>query len=494
MPDQTPHDDRPAPSADQGGDRSEQPPLPSPRPAPPGRASSSGAQAGAESEASNGGTATKTASAGDTETGDTKTGDTETGRTETGGDAEPDSGSESGDEAESAPAAPAPAQAARPGADGADGSAALPDPVTDVAVRRREAGADEKAPFGRPGRPLRQAHPFVFGFTGALGVLTAWLLVQAVINVRQVLVLIVVSMFLAVGLNPAVEALQRGRLPRGAAVGLVFLGVVLVFVGVGFAVVPPVTNEVSKFVDHVPTYISQLQSNRQIQEWDRRYQLLEKVQEAVTNPSFGQGAAGGLVGAGRVVVSGAFSTLTVLILTLYFLGSLPTIKSFFYRLAPRSRRARVALLGDEILARIGGYVAGTVMVALIAGTAAYIFLSIVGVPFALPLAITVAFTALIPLVGATIGAVLVSVVAFFDGLGTGIACVVFFVVYQQVENYLIHPRIMKRAVDVPPAVTIIAALIGGTLLGFVGALLAIPTAAAVALILREVILPRQESL
>ncbi|GAA4100430.1 AI-2E family transporter [Actinomadura miaoliensis] len=461
MPDQTPHDDRPAPPADPG-DPSAQPPLPSPRPTAPGR-TPSGAGPGAASNGPAGAAdATSTKTDAPTQTASSASNGGTATKTSSGG--------------------------------GAGGDVALPDPVTDVDVRKQEAGVDETAPFGRPGRPLGQAHPFVFGFTGALGVLTAWLLVQAVMNVRQVLVLIIVSMFLAVGLNPAVESLQRGRMPRGAAVGLVFLGVVLVFVGVGFAIVPPVTNEVSKFIDHLPTYISQLQGNRQIQEWDRRYQLLEKVQEAVTNPSFGQGAAGGLVGAGRVVVSGAFSTLTVLILTLYFLGSLPTIKSFFYRLAPRSRRARVALLGDEILGRIGGYVAGTVMVALIAGTAAYIFLSIVGVPFALPLAITVAFTALIPLVGATIGAVLVSVVAFFDGLGTGIACVVFFVIYQQVENYLIHPRIMKRAVDVPPAVTIIAALIGGALLGFVGALLAIPTAAAVALIIREVILPRQESL
>ncbi|MEU6037072.1 AI-2E family transporter [Actinomadura sp. NPDC047616] len=484
MPDQTPHDDRPAPPADPG-DPSAQPPLPSPRPTAPGSTPSGAGPGAATNGPARAADATSTKTDAPTQTASNASNGGTATKTTSGGGA--DSPAET--------AAPGPAGNAQAGPAGdAGGDVALPDPVTDVDVRKQEAGVDETAPFGRPGRPLGQAHPFVFGFTGALGVLTAWLLVQAVMNVRQVLVLITVSMFLAVGLNPAVESLQRGRMPRGAAVGLVFLGVVLVFVGVGFAIVPPVTNEVSKFIDHLPTYISQLQGNRQIQEWDRRYQLLEKVQEAVTNPSFGQGAAGGLVGAGRVVVSGAFSTLTVLILTLYFLGSLPTITSFFYRLAPRSRRARVALLGDEILGRIGGYVAGTVMVALIAGTAAYIFLSIVGVPFALPLAITVAFTALIPLVGATIGAVLVSVVAFFDGLGTGIACVVFFVIYQQVENYLIHPRIMKRAVDVPPAVTIIAALIGGALLGFVGALLAIPTAAAVALIIREVILPRQESL
>ncbi|HEX2315332.1 MAG TPA: AI-2E family transporter [Thermomonospora sp.] len=371
---------------------------------------------------------------------------------------------------------------------------ATPDPLFDLEQRRREAGADKLSPFGRPGQPLGRAHPFVFGFTAALGVICAWLLVQAVINARQVIVLITVSMFLAVGLNPAVERLQRARLPRGGAVAVVFFGLVLAFVGVGFAVIPPLTEQITKFIDHLPTYIEELGKNERIQELDREHQVLQKAQDAVTNPNFGQSAIDGVVGVGRVLVGGIFSTLTVLILTLYFLGSLPTIKTFFYRLVPRSRRARVALLGDEILLRIGGYVAGTITVAFIAGTVAYIFLSFMGVSFALPLALFVGITALIPLVGATIGAILACTVAFFDGTFTGIACVIFFLVYQQIENYLIHPRVMKRAVDVQPAVTIIAALIGGTLLGIVGALLAIPTAAALALIIREVVVPRQDTL
>ena len=369
-----------------------------------------------------------------------------------------------------------------------------PDPLVDLEQRRKEARADNLAPFGRPGSPLGRTHPFIFGFTGALGVICAWLLFEAVTSARGVIVLIVVSMFLAVGLNPAVERLQRARLPRSGAVAVVFLGLVLAFVGAGFAVIPPLTEQITNFINQLPSYIEQLGQNERIRELDREYQVLQKAQEAVTNPDFGQSAIDGVLGVGRALAGGVFNTLTVLILTLYFLGSLPTIKTFFYRLVPRSRRARVALLGDEILARIGGYVAGTLTVASIAGTTAYIFLSIMQVPFALPLALFVGITALIPLVGATIGAALACTVAFFDGMFTGIACVIFFVVYQQVENYIIHPRVMKRAVDVQPAVTIIAALVGGTLLGIVGALLAIPTAAALALIIREVVLPRQETL
>jgi predicted PurR-regulated permease PerM len=371
------------------------------------------------------------------------------------------------------------------------------DPITDIQTREREAGVDDLFPFGRPGRPLTRNHPFVFGFFGALGVMAAYVLAQVIAGAREVIILIVVAMFLAVGLNPAVEAMERLGLARRWAVLLVFLGLVGFFVGFGFAIVPPLSEQVSAFIHNLTSnngYLDQLQHNPRLREWDHRYHLLEKAQTALQSKDLGKQAANGILGVGQVVISGVFSTLTVLILTLYFLGSLPSITGYMYRLAPRSRRARVALLGDEILTRIGGYVAGNLLISLIAGVGAYIFLLIVDVPYALALALVVAIMDLIPLVGASIGAVLVTAVAFFSGLWTGIAVLIYFAVYQQVENYIIQPRVMKRSVDVQPAVTIIAALIGGALLGVIGALLAIPAAAAFALILREVVVPRQEQL
>ena len=369
---------------------------------------------------------------------------------------------------------------------------AAADPLTDLDQRRKEAGADKVFPFGRPGEPLGRTHPFIFGFTGALGVITAWLLVQAILSARQVLVLILVSMFLAVGLSPAVERLRRLGIARRWAVVLVFLGVMLFFAGFVAAMVPPLTEQITGFIDNLPRYIAQLQSNQRIAELDQRFQFLQKGQQAISDPNFQRNLADWAVGVGRIAVSGLFSMLTILILTLYFLSSLPQFKNFFYRLAPRTRRARVALLGDEVLDRIGGYVAGQLTVSIIAGVTSYIFLEIVGLPYALALALIVAVTDLIPLIGATIGAVLVTLVGFLTGVPEGIACAIYFLIYQQVENYGIAPRIMKRSVDVQPAVTIVAALIGGTLLGVVGALLAIPTAAAISLIIREVFLPRQE--
>jgi predicted PurR-regulated permease PerM len=376
-----------------------------------------------------------------------------------------------------------------------DRSKATPDPITDMAAREREAGVDELFPFGRPGRPLTRSHPFVFGFYGALGVLVAYMLVQALTNALQVIILIIVALFLAVGLNPGVEALERLGISRRWAVLLVFLALVGFFVGFGFAIVPPLSQQTSAIIHNLTSgngYLEQLQNNPRLQDLDHRYHLLQKARTALQSKDLGTRAANGAVGVGQVVLSGLFSTLTVLILTLYFLNSLPSITGFMYRLAPRSRRARVALLGDEILVRIGGYVAGNLLISLIAGVTSYIFLLIAGVPYALALALLVAITDLIPLVGASIGAVFVTALSFFTGLWTGIATGIFFLIYQQVENYIVQPRVMKRSVDVQPAVTIIAALIGGALLGVIGALLAIPAAAAIALILREVVMPRQE--
>jgi predicted PurR-regulated permease PerM len=369
------------------------------------------------------------------------------------------------------------------------------DPVTDMKAREREAGVDERFPFGRPGRPLTRSHPFVFGFYGALGVLVAYMLVQALTNALQVIILIIVALFLAVGLNPGVEALERLGISRRWSVLLVFLALVGFFVGFGFAIVPPLSQQTSAIIHNLTSgngYLEQLQNNPRLQDLDHRYHVIQKARTALQSKDLGTRAANGAVGVGQVVLSGLFSTLTVLILTLYFLNSLPNITGFMYRLAPRSRRARVALLGDEILARIGGYVAGNLFISLIAGVTTYIFLLIAGVPYALALALLVSITDLIPLVGASIGAVFVTALSFFSGLWTGVATGIFFIIYQQVENYIVQPRVMKRSVDVQPAVTIIAALIGGTLLGVIGALLAIPAAAAVALILREVVMPRQE--
>ncbi|PZS29393.1 MAG: AI-2E family transporter [Pseudonocardiales bacterium] len=364
------------------------------------------------------------------------------------------------------------------------------DPLIDESVRQHEAGVDDGNPLGTLGRPLRRS-PFVLGFTFALGAILAYVLYSSIVTVASVLILIVIAAFLAIGLHPTVSRLERLGLRRGMAVALVFLLVISFFVGVGVAIVPPIVNQVGGLIDNAPDYLTNLRSNGTFHSLDKRFHIVQHATDGVS--SIGTKAAGGVLGVGKVVLSGVFNTLTVLILTLYFVSAFDRIKDGGYRLVPRSRRARAALIGDEILNGVGGYVAGALGIAFIAGAATLIWAAALGVPYPLALALVVAVTDLIPLVGATIGAVMVTIVAFFVSWPVGVATLVFYIVYQQVENYVIYPRMMKRSVDVSPAAAIVAVLIGGSLLGIVGALLAIPICAAVQLLMKEVVIPRQDA-
>ncbi|MEX2291756.1 MAG: AI-2E family transporter [Mycobacteriales bacterium] len=368
------------------------------------------------------------------------------------------------------------------------------DPLLDTAARRIEAAVDEDNPYGVPGRPLSSRSPFRIAFTGALGIALAYGLVKALIAVQGVLVLLLTAAFLAIGLNPAVEALERRQMRRGFAVGLVLLAMLLFFVGFGFAVVPPIVEQAQEFAARAPGYVAQLQDNERIAAVDERFGLLERAQGMLNDPGrLGVSAAGGVLGVGKVVFGAFFSALTVLIVTLYFLSNLPSIKANAYRLVPRTRRARVGLLTDEILSRVGSYVAGAVTIAALAASLTYLLLRVLGVDYAVALAMVVFLTGLIPLIGATIGAVVITTVALFTSVQAGLIVAVYYLVYQQVENYVLYPRIMQRSVNVSPAATVVAVLVGGSLLGVLGALLAIPIAAAVQLVLQEVVAPRQDA-
>jgi predicted PurR-regulated permease PerM len=408
---------------------------------------------------------------------------------------------EAGHEADRAEAAAEGAEQSRVGAAEAGAAAVAAarvvspdDPLLDTAAQRIHAQATEENPFGVPGRPMSVRSPFRIAFTASLGVALAYGLVHALAAVRSVLVLLLVSAFLAIGLNPAVGFLERHGLRRGRAVGVVFLGVLTFFVLFGLAVVPPIIDQASEFADQAPAYLQDLRGNRTVADLDSRYHFLDRAQDVFTRPEqVGAAVFGGVVGVGKVVFSAFFSTLTVLILTLYFLANLPSIKDMAYRLVPRTRRPRVGLLTDEILTRVGGYVGGALVIAGIAGVTTFLLLLVLGVPYPLALAMLVAVTDLVPLVGATIGAVVVTAVGLFVSVPVGIGVGVWYLAYQQAENYVLYPRIMKRSVDVSPAATVVAVLIGGSLLGVLGALLAIPIAAAIQLVLLEVVAPRQDA-
>jgi predicted PurR-regulated permease PerM len=256
-----------------------------------------------------------------------------------------------------------------------------------------------------------------------------------------------------------------------------------------------IRDQIEAIIDSAPGWLEQLEGNRRVQNLDEKYDILETAKERLQDPDLAETAFGSVFSVGLAVLSGLFNAFLIFVLTLYLLGALPQIKRSMYDLAPASRRQRVTYLGDEILRRVGDYVAGAFLIATCAGVSSFIFLEIVGLGrYAVALALVVAILDFIPLVGATIGASIVILIGFATEPKIGLACLVFYVAYQQIENYFIYPRVMSSSVDVPAVVTVVAVLIGGTLLGVVGALLAIPTAAAVLLILREVYQRKQDAL
>ncbi|TDC77143.1 AI-2E family transporter [Micromonospora sp. KC606] len=344
--------------------------------------------------------------------------------------------------------------------------------------------------FGQPGRPLRRSS-FLVGFTGALGVLLAYTVWLGVRNAGGILVLVVIALFLAVGLNPAVLRLRSWGLRHGLAVAVVVLTLLLVVAAGLVALVPPVVTQTGEFITQLPSYVEELRRNPTVNDLVERYHVMERVQELANADTVGR-ALGGVLGGAQLIFGTLFRGLTVLVLTIYFLAYFDRLRALGYALVPRSRRQRIRLIGDEILTKVGAYMVGALSIAVLAGATSFVFALIVGLPYPFALAVVVAVTDLIPQIGATLGAVVVSLVAFATGLPEGIATLVFFLLYQQVENYLIYPKIMRRSVQVNEVAALLAALLGVALIGVVGALIAIPTVAALQLILREVVLPRQE--
>ena len=350
------------------------------------------------------------------------------------------------------------------------------------------------ADYGEPGPSFDRRAPFYFGFFAALGALVAFALASAISGIGSVLMLVVVSMFLASGLNPSVEFLERHGLRRPWAVLLVIIGVLGGLALFLVAIVPVITDQVQALTDNVPGWLDELSENERVKKLDDEYDIISRIRDYVANGDFLSSLFGGVLGFGLKILSALFNGFIIVVLTLYFLSSLELTKNAFYRLAPASRRDRVSKLGDKVIHNVGGYVSGAFVVAMCAGLSSLVFLFAVGLSkYAVALAFVVAVLDVIPMIGATLGAVIVSAIGFATDIKIGIACAIFYLIYQQVENYVIYPRVMRKSVDVPGSVVVIAALVGTALLGIVGALLAIPTAAAILLIMREVVVKRQDA-
>jgi predicted PurR-regulated permease PerM len=351
--------------------------------------------------------------------------------------------------------------------------------------------------YGVMGAPINRSHPFYFGFVATLGGLSAIILMRALGSVSQVFVLILVALFLATGLNPAVEAVRSRGVSRVNAVAIILVGVIAFVIFFAWVVVPPVVSQGSQLINNLPSLLQDLKANATINRLNEQFALIDtlqaKVKEFTANGTLLISTFGGVIGVGKSVISGTFSALTILVLTLYFITSLPQMINLSVRLAPASRRDRVAKLTNAIVGRVGSFVGAQIVIAFMGATFVLILGAIIGLPSPVAIAMVVLVCALVPLIGHFLGCGIVTIIALTVSIPVGVISFVAYVVYVQIENYLVTPRIMKKTLEVPGAVTIVSALIGSSLLGLIGGLLAVPVAAAIILILDEVVYPRADN-
>ena len=343
-----------------------------------------------------------------------------------------------------------------------------------------------------------RVNAFRIGFMGGIGVLVALVAGSIVHQLNTVLVYIGVALFLALGIDPLVSFLER-IVPRWVAITVVVVGVLAAFAGVVFAVVPILVQQATNLIQNFPGIVQDISGQEWVQDLSKQFSgsfdidhSLQSVQSFVENPGNLLSLGGGILAVGSGILSGLTGAVIVIILMLYFLASMRGMKSMTYRFVPASRRQNFIDVSEQITQAVGRYVVGQISQALINGILSLVFLLIIGAPLPVLLASFAFLGSLIPLVGTLAAAIVISLLCFFASPATALAAAIYYLVYMQVEAYVISPRIMSRAVQVPGALVVIAAVAGGTIGGVLGALVALPVAASVIIIVQKVIYPRQE--
>jgi len=356
-------------------------------------------------------------------------------------------------------------------------------PDGDRVARRQDDGGP---PAAGPEAGARPVTMFRWGIYVSAGVMTVLAAAAAVYTTRAVLVRVLIALFIAVSLDPAVRMLTRRGMRRGLAVLVIFLlaaGLTTVFL---YSVIPAMVHQFQALVHDFPGYVANLQGrSARFRELTDRFHLTGKVQDLLA--SLPGRLGGGLLGFTRRLFGALFSTLTVLVLTAYFMADLPRLRHGVLRLFPAAHRARFGRISDVMVDKVGSYMIGNLLISLAAGLAAFVVFTALSVPFAVPLAFVVALCDLIPMIGATLGAVAGVGAALLttELWPTTVIVALFFVGYQQLENYLIAPRILRHTVSLSAAAVLLAGLIGGTVLGLIGALMAIPVTAGLKVVLAE---------
>jgi predicted PurR-regulated permease PerM len=342
----------------------------------------------------------------------------------------------------------------------------------------------------RNARPFDRRNPFVVGFVGATGALAAVALGATIFSVRSTLVLVFLALFIAVGLEPVVAFMTRRGVSRPVAVLCVVLAAACVIAGFVLSAISPIEKEINELIVQVPKWRQQIASGRGTLGHVSKELHVSYYLSGGGSRSLSGAVEAGALGAGEEVLSVTSSSLIVIVLTIYFLAALPSIKKFTAHLVPESRRKRYGLLLDEVLAGVGGYLLGNLFTSLVAGVGTFVWAIILGLPYPILLGLLVALLDLVPVVGSTIAGVIVSLIGLTVSLPVAIATAVFYIAYRFLEDYLLVPRVMRHAVHVSPVITVLAVIVGAAVLGIIGALVAIPIAAGIKLVLEESVFPR----
>jgi predicted PurR-regulated permease PerM len=327
-------------------------------------------------------------------------------------------------------------------------------------------------------------------------VIAVALLLEIVWIARQVITWILIALFLTLALNPAVEWFQRHRIrSRGLAVAVTYLLTLVAIVGVGALFVPTLVRQTNDFVQKLPDYIGDVTKGKgRFGFLETKYHIKEKVQKAVKEGGASKlfGLSGTALSLTKSVLTLVVAVLTIAFMTMFMLLEGPGWVDRFYALLPPESERRWRAVGRDIYRTVGGYVTGNLLISLVAGISSSIVLLIMGVPLALALGLVVAILDLIPLAGATFAAIIVATVAFLHSIPAGIVVIVFFVLYQQLENHVLQPIVYGRTVQVSPLVVLIAVLIGAELAGVLGALAAIPVAGSIQVVLVDFLRYRRD--
>ncbi|MCU1524536.1 MAG: family transporter [Microbacteriaceae bacterium] len=350
---------------------------------------------------------------------------------------------------------------------------------------------------------MKIQNAFRLGLLGGLGVLVAVAIGGAITTLSTIITYVGAALFIALGLDPAVSWLEKHKFPRWAAIVTVLVGILAVFAGLVFAVVPVIADQVNNLITNLPDFITTVSTSTWISDTQKNLPAWVDLNQIITNAGTWlkdniATIGGSLFTVGLGIASGVTGLVIILILTLYFVASLSSMKRGLYRLVPASKRPRFSDLAEQISASVGRYVMGQATIALANGVCSFIFLSIMqifGAKYPALFAFIAFLFALVPLVGTLSGSLIITLsTLLLCGPGVALWVAIYYLAYMQIEAYIINPRVMTRAVKVPGAIVVIAALAGGALLGILGALIAIPVAAAILLIIDQVVVPRQNEL